>query len=995
MKNFLIINRSLGWILFCLALTVYRLTIEPTASFWDCSEYIAAAYKLEVTHPPGAPLFLLLGRLFSFLAGNNIQQVAFWINMSAAVSSAAVVMFCFWINSLMARKALRKQATQLTQQEAYMVWLSACIGSLALLFSSTFWNNATEAETYALSTLLMCLALWSVLNWELAAKHKLSSMKWLYLGVYIIGLSLGVRMFAVLAIPSLLLLFYCSNKKVITLRQIVATLLAGFLLLGFIYAGITLGLPTLALQVEIFFVNQLQLPFLSGIITFFLAIGAILVYGIFYAHKKDKKYLQVFFIMISLLLIGYSSYALVPIRSQANPPINEGQPSNILNFITYLKREQYGQRPLLYGPHFAGKIINEKKGEAIYKINNHKYEIVGYKQALVYAPGSYVLFPRTWSNQNPAHIMAYRNLLALKPGQAPGILDQWYFLIKHQLGFSYLRYFCWNFAGRASDQQGAGWLSPLDAFKKLPPTLANTPGRSNYLFLPLILGLIGIFFQYKHDRLTFTAMGWLFLMLGIALIIFLNPPPIEPRERDYIYVGSFVVFTFWIGLGALALMFYIRQFKRFSTYNVCLTSMFCFSVPIIMAQQGWHAHARAGRYFSVESAKNLLNSCAQNAILFTAGDNDTFPLWYVQEVEGFRTDVRVIVISYANAAWYIAQLAKTVNNSPALQLSVPQSAYEQYGLNDFLPYIAHDGVEGPLDLEQYFKLIQSSHPALQIATQLVAAKNTLPSKELTYTLPDQGILVNQGIVPSFLSHLIPKKLTFFVHGPGLEKKDLLLLDIIQTSQWKRPIYFNHSSLRGFNLDLSKHLVNEGMALRLLPIENTTGVELVDTDKMYDHLMHHFHWRGLDNKTVYYDENYRRLFIQNHRMAFFTLAKSLAEKGKKELAQQVLCYALAKMPPKPVPYDLANVHMIALLFKLGANEKALEIIADVGPRAIQIVNYYLQHQDLSQGILKENLAIIYEIEQNLEKFGYQEAATVYQEVLTNFEEYMNNSALAED
>jgi hypothetical protein len=968
---------------------VYTLTVERTASFWDCAEYIAAAYKLEVTHPPGAPLFLLLGRMFSFLAGKDFSKVAFWINMSSVVTSAASVMVVFWIISLLARKTIGKLGKDLNLQQACTVWAAGIIGALTLTFCSTFWTNATEAETYGPSILVMCLTIWAMLNWENTPSYA-KKIRWLLLIAYLLGLSLGLRMFSLLTVPSLALIFYFKQTKHLSFRGTILALIVGGFIVMALYAGITLSLPTCAMYIEIFVVNQLGLPFKSGIIIFGLTVLTTLIVGLVYSLKKQKFTLHLTLLSISFVLIGYTTYGIVPIRAHANPPINEGNPSDIISFINYLKREQYGRRPLLYGPHFAAQVIGAKRGKPIYRNTGKKYEIIGHKHEPIFEEVGYTLLPRTWSQQTPMHVTAYRDILHLKPWQKPSFLDQIRFLVSYQIGYFYFRYFLWNFVGRTSDMQGASWLTPSATLNKVPVTLTKIFGRTNYLYLPLLLGLIGMVFQYKYDKRSFWALYILFLMLGVALVVFLNPPPIEPRERDYIYIGSFLTFTIWIGLGALAVIENLKKIFINSKIAIILGMVSCLSVPTIMATQGWHFHNRAQRYFSVDSGKNLLASCAPNAILFTSGDNDTYPLWYLQEVEGFRTDVRVIVLSYANAGWCIKQLIRQVNDSKPLTLSIPVAAYQQYGLNDILPYIPAPNVPEPLDVMQYIELIQASHPALRIRNTLGEATNTLPCRKICLTINKQEILT-KGIVPQVHEALIPEKMMWTVKGRGLDKKDLLVLDLIATTNWERPIYFNHSSLQGLNIDLSENVITEGLALRLLPIQNTTaGTELVNTSTMYENVMKKFYWRGLDKPGIYYDENYRLAFIRNHRMMFCALAKALLQEEKVAQAKEVLLYSLSMMADKAVPYDVANVYMLHLLFEVGENEQALDIIHITGKRAQQILSATSPPSTFIDRNLQEQLTILYEITKSLLTAGYIELAEDYKELLYNYQSLLGVS-----
>lgn len=966
-----------------MATIVYTLTVEPTASFWDCGEYIAAAYRLQVTHPPGAPLFLLLARMFSFLAGNEVTRVAFWINMSSVLASAGTVMVVFWIISLLGRKVLGKSAQELQLYEAGAVWGAGIVGALALTFCSTFWSTAVETETYAFSMLVMCLAIWAMLHWGRIqdAKH---AYRWLLLVAYLMGLSIGLRIFSLLTIPAFGLIFYFKRTDRDTFIGAVLVLLISGLIIMAIYVGIMPGLPTLAMRLELLCVNRLGLPFKSGIVVFGLLVVGGLVYGLIYSVRRRHEVLHIGLLCLTFILIGYAAYGLVLVRAKANPPINENDPSDVVRFIAYLKREQYGHRPLLYGPHFAAQAIGQQKGAPVYRKTQAQYEVAGHKPITVFDPKSHTVLPRLWSKMGP-HVAAYRALLRLKPGQQPNFGHSLKFLLEHQLGYFYLRYFLWNFAGRASDSQGSSWLTPLDVLKQVPQSIAQSPGRSNYLLLPLLLGLLGVFFQYKRDTRSFWVVLTLFLMLGVALVLFLNPPPIEPRERDYIYVGSFLVFTIWIGLGTLSVIDSLQRIRLRPKRAVVLGTTICLLVPGLMATQGWRHHDRSHRYFSVDSAKNLLASCAPHAILFTGGDNDTFPLWYVQEVEGFRTDVRVLVLTYANTAWYLNQMLRRVHLSAPLPLSISQEQYRQYGLNDYLPHVPQPGIQSPLDLRQYLQLIQQAHPALRVRTITGEYTNSLSDKHMCLAVDKDAVLA-RGIIPPEYQHLLVDKMAWDLKGRGLEKKDLIVLDLMATNNWERPIYFNHTSLSNLNIDLKDHVVTEGTALRLLPVKNNTNEELVNTSVMYDNLMHRFSWRGLDNPQVYYDENYRG-FITNHRLTFHTLAKALLQAGRKDHAKKVLLHCLSIMPDTAITYDGANAYMMGLLFEVGESDKALSIARTMGERAEEVLAYKSKAGLSIDRDMQKQVAILYEIAKSLSKAGHEDLAQEYQELFYQYHSWL--------
>jgi len=656
MGNFSRLNYVLGWIVFAIATTVFVLTLEPTASYWDCGEFIAVSYKLEVPHPPGAPLFLMIGRLFSFLALGDVTQVAYWINFISALSSGFAVLFLFWTIAMLGRKLLGIKRGEETTTQAIILAGASAIGALSFAFSDSFWFSAVEAEVYALSSFFTALVFWAILKWE-TIEDEASSNKWLIFIAYMLGLSIGVHLLNLVCLPVLGIIYYFKRYN-ITGRGIIITLVISSATILLIMDGIITGLPSLAGSFEIFFVNNIGLPFGSGIVIFMLLLIGGLSYGIWYTMSKNRPVLNTAILCLSFILIGYSSYAIVVIRSNYNTPIDENNPENIISFVSYLKREQYGTMPsLLYGPYFTTPRVSTEQGAPVYWPVGDKYEIIDYKLTPVYDPKQMTIFPRAWSDDGK-YAAEYRRWMGLKSGQKPNFLDNLQFFFRYQIGHSYLRYFLWNFSGRESDIQNAGYLTILDVGKDLPESIANNHGRNNYLMLPLLLGLLGAFFQYKKDPKNFAVVFLLFILTGLALIVYLNIPATQPRERDYIYVGSFYTFSIWIGIGVMAVHKLIQLAIKNEAISPTAATVVCLAVPAIMIAENWDDHDRSNRYFSVDSAKNYLASCAPNAILFTGGDNDTFPLWYAQEVEGFRTDIRVIVQSYFNTDWYVNQMTR-------------------------------------------------------------------------------------------------------------------------------------------------------------------------------------------------------------------------------------------------------------------------------------------------------------------------------------------------
>ncbi len=976
MINYQKYNNITGWVIFLIALIVYVLTIEETASFWDAGEFIAVSYKLQVPHPPGAPLYLLIGRIFSFFAFGNVYEVAYWVNMVSVVASAFTILFLFWSITLLGRKLLKAIKGEETLDQTIIILIAGAIGSLAYTFSDSFWFSAVESEVYGLSSFFTAFVFWAILKWE-TKEDPSESKKWLILIAYMMGLSIGVHLLNLVTIPALGLIYYFKKHKETSGWGILATLLISGVIVILINDGIIPGLPSIAGDFEIFFVNSLSLPFGSGIIFFVLIFLGALIWGIMYTQRKAMDLLNTSLLALAFILIGYSSYAIIVIRSNFNPPIDENNPENIISFVSYLKREQYGSRPLLFGQYFDAEVIDQKKGAPIFVKGKEGYEISEYKVNYKYDPKRSTLLPRAYSsNQN--HVAIYQQMMNLAPGEQPTFFDNIQFMIRHQIGHMYMRYFMWNFAGRESDIQNAAWLRPWDALEKVPELIKENKARNNYFMLPLILGLVGFFFQYIRDPKSFSAVIMLFFMTGIALVLYLNSPPIEPRERDYIYVGSFYAFAIWIGFGAMALAVWLQKLMKGKKSGIALALALSLPVPAIMAVEGWDDHDRSNRYFSVDSAKNFLASCAPNAILFTGGDNDTFPLWFAQEVEGFRTDVRVVVLSYFNTDWYIDQKTRQINESEPLPISFSPSLYQQGGPNDFILFRENPGIKGAINVHQYLDLIKNRHQGLLVPIAFTQY-NTLPSKTLFMNV-DTAKVKQMGIIPEGKEHLLTNRMTFRLKEGknGIEKNSLLLLDIMATNNWERPIYFNNTSLQGISFDLSRYVVQEGNTYRLLPMENPNINELgemVNTEVMYDNLMNNFYFRELDNTSVYYNEDYRQ-FVLNHRSSFNTLAEALIREGKDEMAKEVTMKNLEVMPDAAVPFDFSTAKTAELLFTLDEDELALEISKTIGERADEMLYYYEKKGSFDRNDFARNLTTLRDISLALDANGEKELAQKY-------------------
>jgi len=958
------VNNLTGWVVFTMALIVYWTTMEPTASYWDCGEFIAVSYKLEVPHPPGAPLFLLIGRLFSFLSFGDVTKVAYWINFSSVLAGAFTSLFLFWSTVLFGRKLMKiRTAEELTTDRTWVLMGAGLVAALSFTFCDSAWFSNVEAEVYAMSSFFTAFVVWAMLKWDLIEDESKAN-RWLILIFYMMGLSIGIHLLNLVTIPALALIYYF--KKYTPGRWgVIATMLFSLFIIFFINNIIIPGLPSMAGNFELFFVNTLGLPFGSGVIVFSLILIVVLVYGIHYAQKNRKPILNTFLLATTFILIGYSSYAMIVIRANFNPPINENDPSDVMSFVRYLKREQYGSRPLLYGQYFTAQLEGYDEGEPTYVKGKDKYEIADRKISYRYSAKDQTLLPRIWST-DPQHQEVYRNLLGLREGEKPKFFsDNLYYMFTHQIGWMYLRYFFFNFAGRESDNQNANWIGPGQWFEKLPKTLAENKGRNNFFMIPFVLGLVGMFYQSVHNTKNFVVVGLLFILTGVALVIYLNSPPTEPRERDYIYTGSYYAFSFWIGFAVIALAELLsKSTKSLKTAGIIAT-LVCLSAPVLMAKDGWDDHNRSKRFFSVDSAINYLQSCAPNGILFTGGDNDTFPLWYSQEVEGVRTDVRVVVLSYYNTDWYVNQTMRQTYQSEPFPYTLTRENYRQGGPNDYLPY--YDAKINSVDLKQYLELLKKDHKGLR----LYPTANAVPTKELILKV-DVDKVRSLGIVPKELDSLIVPEMRLRLRGNGLEKKDLAMLDVLATSNWERPLYVNNTSLAQFNVDLSPFVVQEGNAYRILPVLNPSPqTELVNTDISYKNMTEKFQFRGLDDSTIYYTPDYRS-FVQNHRSSFNSLAAALIDRGDTARAREVLLFSLDRMPDHGVPFDYTNTQTVGLLFAVGEKEKALEMTNILSTRSDELATYYLSKREYGRE-LQIPIVILGELQRILFENGETELA----------------------
>jgi len=1045
-SRFKLLNNVLGWIIFGIAAFTFISTIEPTASFWDCGEYIACSYKLEVGHPPGAPTFLLLGRFFTLFASDP-SQVAMMINVMSALASAFTILFMFWTLTLLGRKLAKlvekvSDLKEISESGMWMIFASAAIGSLAYTFSDSFWFSAVEGEVYAMSSFFTALVFWAILKWD--ADDTAKADKWLVFIAYTMGLSIGVHLLNLLAIPAIVFIVY-FKRYTPTRKGLIYAGLAAVGLLGVVQNGIIPGIVNAAANYELFFVNTIGLPPNGGTILFFLLLVGTIVTGLMYTSrggetlykrftyvgivffvfallgaaiygkalmtvitiagagyllykmKNNRHVLNTILLSFTVLMIGYSSFFVLVIRSQANPPMDENNPENAISLLSYLNREQYGDWPIAYGPYYNAPLDVENPaddGNPVYALDEKsgEYVIIDARKQTNYnfASEMSTIFPRMWEQNQRSHVAPYEEwgniaknhtkvkLMNRQTGEMetfkrPTMAANLTYFWNYQIKWMYWRYFMWNFAGKQNDIQGHGnitdgnWQSGLSAtaqvdMKQAPPRMRDNPANNKFFYLPFLLGLIGIVFHIMRDWKNALVVMLIFLFTGLAIVIYLNQYPLQPRERDYAYTGSFYAFAMWIGVGAFAVMHFLRSFvgrkdlalvgarsplvgiiqvvgerseragKLVAVVGgLALTAV----VPLIMASEGWDDHNRSNRFTARDFAGNYLATCAQNAVLFTNGDNDTFPLWYEQEVEGYRTDVRVLNLSLLNTDWYIDQANRKAYDSDRVPFSLPRSKYRS-GSCDQVFFDREKSAQAPeMSARQLMDLIIKADPSVTQVRRSVD-DNYESFTDTTYVLPtnkvyipvNKALVKKNGTVPANTpDSLIADTLRWTINKSYLLKADLMILDLLATFNWERPVYFAVTAGGDSYLNLDDWFNLEGLAYRLVPMRaDKRGLfgEMVgcNTGLMYNNIMKNFRWGGLDKPgvNIYMDENNLR-FTTNQRLQMMSLAKMLNDEGKSKEAVEVLDRCLQVMPTNLVPLEPAMVYAVEGYYKAGAIEKA--------------------------------------------------------------------------
>lgn len=1096
MKKYNLLNNCFGWIIFVVAAIVYCSTIEPTASFWDCPEFITTGYKMEIGHPPGAPFFMLLANLFSQFASDP-TTVAKMVNTMSAMLSAGCILFLFWTITHLLRKLICDKGEVTEMWQTITILGSGVVGSLVYTFSDTFWFSAVEGEVYAFSSFFTAVVFWLILKWEDCA-DKPGADRWLVLIAYLMGLSIGVHLLNLLCIPAIVLIYYYKRNPNATLKGSLLALVVSFALIVVILYGVVPGIVKVGGWFELFFVNTLGMPFNTGEIVYlavligvvlyaiwatvsnaslnkaklmFVAsvallgipffgsggmsifLGIVILGAIFILLTKVKKVAQAIslrrvlntsLLCFLMLMIGYSTYAITVIRSSANPPMDQNSPEDIFTLGEYLSRDQYGSTPLLYGPTFnsefkwvadkenPGRLIPERaEGKDMYQrkektSENEKdsYEKIGSKTEYVYAQN--MLFPRIWDSGHKDGYQSWLgdityNDVTFDPGtgqtqtvQIPSFYDNLRFFFSYQLNFMYWRYFMWNFSGRQNDLQSLGesekgnWITGISFIDNamlgdqdmIPDTLKENKGHNVYYALPLLLGLLGLFWQAFRGQKgvqQFWVVFFLFFMTGIAIVLYLNQTPAQPRERDYAYAGSFYAFAIWVGMGVAAIIEWLRKVKVPATITATVVSLVCLLVPVQMASQNWDDHDRSGRFACRDFGQNYLNTLQEkgNPIIFTNGDNDTFPLWYNQDTEGVRQDARVCNLSYLQTDWYIDQMCRPAYTSPRVPISWSRAEYVtnrneyvriQPDLKEQVLATYANDPEGakkmygddPFELKNILKY-WVRNPEL----------NVIPTDTVYVTIDKEAVRRSGMLIADSTGQIPDKMVISFAGRQALYKPQLMQLEMIVNCNWERPLYFATTVGPSNFLGLDANLIQEGLAYRISPFSAFYNGMSVDVDKMYDNMMHKYKYGNVADPNVYLDETVAHMCL-THRRMFSILATQLVKKGDIKRATEVLEKADKVFPNKSVSYadDLGGTLELAEAWiDCGNKKKASELLNILAKNSDQYLNWYTNYSKMSPALNSrdciQHLRNLMDASQLLEEAGDKAAAAKYSTSATRY------------
>jgi len=1001
------VNNMLGWIVFAIAAITYFSTAAPTVSFWDCGEYISTAVKLQVGHPPGAPLFQLLGNLFSQFAFGDVTQQAKMVNSLSALSSAFTILFLFWTITALGKKLMLKHG-DLTTGRRVALFGGAIVGALTYTWSDSFWFSAVEGEVYAMSSFFTAAAIWAIIKWENEVEISSRANRWIILIAYFIGLSIGVHILVFLAIPAVVMwYFYKVHPEPLSRTKFILYNGIAVAILGAIFALIIPLALKMFGKFEIFFVNSLGLPFNSGTIFTVLLLGGAAYYGLWYTRKQGKTLANTLILSTIFILLGYSTFLTLAVRSNANTPIDENNPEDAMSLLAYYNREQYGSFPVFYGQYFNAPLDSQepfKDGNPVYRRDDEagKYVISDDRKNSVqnYASSHTGFFPRMW-NVEPQSIENYKKLADLKnPDAKPPFSKNIRFFLDYQIGHMWGRYFMWNFVGRQNDLQHryeatkGNWLSgikPLDRMrlgpqKNLPYHQRNSPARNTYYFLPFILGLIGLIYQSMKDGRSAWFVALIFLFTGLAIAVYLNHKPFEPRERDYAYVGSFYAFSMWIGLGVMALYELLKEKLRTVPMAYAITAVCLLLVPALMAKENWDDHDRSRRLIARDIAKAYLDSCAPNAILFTNGDNDTFPLWYIQEIEGYRTDVRVVNLSLLNTSWYIDQQKRAAYDAAPVPFSLEHEEYKQ-GTRDVLYYQNRSGKNPTWRIDDFMKWVRSDEPNTYVTAYGQKQFKFYPVRKVRINIDKQEVLRHNAVALEDTGRIVDY-IDWNIGGGAMQKNEMMVADLLANLDWSRPIYFSVTvgNSRSSFFNLTDYFELEGLAYRFVPYKVNQPAQNgefgeVDTRTLYANLMEKFQYGNMGDPDVYLDETARRTAF-NLRNIFGRCAVALAEEGQNDKAVAVLDKAMEIMPEEKYQFDYFVMGIIEGYYQAGAPEKARAMIDLFAERLDEELAYYQQFKRREQQMIRQEI---------------QAAASYYSMIvrMVNQHEMEGNQQLQED
>lgn len=1022
LKKFKLINNIIAFVILIISSLTYLLTIEATASFWDCGEFIASSFKLEVGHPPGNPVFQLIARFFTMFGDKMHASVL--INSMSALCSAFTIFFLYLTIVHFGRRIVDNAKEQLTISNSIAIFGAGIVGALAYCWSDTFWFSAVEGEVYAMSSLFTAVVLWAMLKWEEQADSPYAN-RWIVLIAFLMGLSIGVHLLNLLTIPAMVFIFYFRKYQVTTKRTWYVLFLS-VIILAFILYGIIPYLPKISAYIDLFFVNTLGLSVNTGAAFFIIALLALCIWGFIVTYKKNQVLFNTVILCFTMIVIGYSTFAIIIIRSSANTPTNEYQPDNPFTLVRYLGREQYGSAPLFYGETYASP-LKDLKTPNYYNIIDGKYKSIVGPYEPVYDSNTKMLFPRMYQAGPDDQYVDFYNMYTQGRGRTvagakykiPSFRDNLSYFFDYQLNYMYIRYFMWNFVGRQNDLQGTmpgdvlkgNWESGIGFWDKArlgdqsvgPDYIVNSKAKNHFYFLPLILGLIGLIYQFKRDKHNSIVVILLFILTGVAIVVYLNQSPVQARERDYAYAGSFYVFTIWIGL---AVMWISELLKKIMSSKIAAVtaSVICVLVPIQMVSQTWDDHDRSDRKTSKEMAYNYLIGLNKNAVLITHGDNDTFPLWYIQEVEGVRTDVRIANTSLLGTDWYIDQMKYKQYESDPLPLTIRRGQY-LYGTNDYVQIYDRFNGESIL-LKDAIELFKNPSITIQMSDGL--DHNYLVARKLKIPVDKAKVIANGTVAAKDSAKIVDTVVLNIPEGKNsLSKTELIVLDLLANFNWDRPIYVLQ---RGgdLNIGIKEYLQFDGFAYKFVPIKSTTGtqsnsVTQMDSDALYNRIMNTYKWDAYKDTTIHID--YQNLLTFNSLISLRDVmvqnAKYLAYEGKKEKAIAVLDKMENVIPDKNFPYnnsiisslnDRAVMDAISLYLALGEKNKAEKITKRLVFETEQSINLLsgLHNQGFEvTDYLQQSLYYMVLISEIYQKAGYTDEAKKYADFVEKYIGPINN------